>query len=418
MTIKEQDLAQAKEEALIAHQQLRLLVTELESLQPSMACLQMPCTTCKRVYKTNHLKRKNMKATAARSQVVVVGSPQRGVSTELSGDGNVTESQTGFGELEADDAEGGEGGGSPTRGSWAGERSVAMGTRTLRAASYWVQPWATPSIMGVDSLASALERIAESDGGAAAAGAATGSPTAAAAAPAATTTGCLCLVSDCLPAPIERLPPRAFHGAGTGIGAGGGGGRLHNNNRPPSSSVSDAADAAEEAAKPDPEVYVDSYTLALKLAKVGAPPQRAKQIAAIFGERQSSRGGPLSLPALNRGRGGRPSSQMSQMSQMSAGRHDDLAYHAAARHRQRAEPALAATQQQPGQLAVVEVVSRAAFELGVAAEPADGGPTGTVAATLERCIAQLGLTEASGEADTLRDRAALVAKQLGIDTGW
>ena len=109
-------------------------------------------------------------------------------------------------------------------------------------------------------------------------------------------------------------------------------------------------------------MWVDYYTLSLRFAKAGVPPQRAREVAAIFGRRFGAAAG--------------------------AG----------------------AAEEAPAAMTVAGVVRDAAAQLDVA--------TGeTLAATLDDCVRQLGLSTPEG-GGTLRERAARVAAELQLVTGW
>ena len=110
-------------------------------------------------------------------------------------------------------------------------------------------------------------------------------------------------------------------------------------------------------------MWVDYYTLSLRFAKAGVPPQRAREVAAIFGRRFGAA----------------------------------------------AAAAAGAAEKAPAARTVAGVVRDAAAQLDVA--------TGeTLAATLDDCVRQLGLTSEGG--GTLRERAARVAAELQLVTGW
>ena len=157
----------------------------------------------------------------------------------------------------------------------------------------------------------------------------------------------------------------------------------------------------------DREVYLDAYTLALKLAKAGALPHWARRIANIFGTRY-------------------PSKLLTQL-------HRSLP---------RQEP-VAIRGQTTKAMTLVEVVSQAAVELGIDGwtECREQGSL-SIAATVQRCMVEAGLsdkrlpdpplvaandglleaeaesTKGSGSGTTLRRRVAAVAAELEIATGW
>ena len=115
-------------------------------------------------------------------------------------------------------------------------------------------------------------------------------------------------------------------------------------------------------------MWVDYYTLSLRFAKAGVPPQRAREVAAIFGRRFGAGAG--------------------------AG----------------AAAGVGAAEKAPAARTVAGVVRDAAAQLDVA--------TGeTLAATLDDCVRQLGLSTPEG-GGTLRERAARVAAELQLVTGW
>eukprot|EP01046_Picozoa_sp_COSAG06_P005926 COSAG06_NODE_270_length_18720_cov_149.982708_7_plen_481_part_00 len=470
VTIKEQDKARAKEESLIGHKQLKLLISELESLEPTMPCLQMPCTACKRACQRRRAREQREQRARTRSKVVVVGSAATatdgadgaadgpgvadlsGTNTAVDESGTAvpeTAGLTAAGGISADgtqgDADDTAAGGTGRLFASSSTAAAAVSSSSSRASSYWVQPWGTPSTLGVDALASTLERLADAHADTAAAGA-----------------------DNMWAAQQQR---------------GGGGRKRRASSVSATASVSDLADMVEEANMNSEgggaEVYVDYYTVALKLAKAGAPAQRAKEIAAIFGKRQQRGYGAVGAAAaygglygggigggggagrrtggtLGGGSGGggngmqqqqrgvlgqrhrRPSSgQLSHRSippnltpytqQQPAHENEDTAARAA-----RTAAAVSAAVGLGEGLTVAEVVSQTAAQLGITgnasqdstavagAGGAGGGQQLSLAATLDRCMVELGLPSSPAAAGgvTVRQRAAMVAAELGIATGW
>lgn len=207
VTIKEQDQAQSKDEALVTHRQLRLLVAELEQLNPTMPCLRLPCTACSRrwqQWRKTYTYRARM-----RSNVVMVESSSKTRDT-ASADANeavVPDTEAGadteVARLTNPDPK--------VSVRWGSLSQSTASTRKSksRATSYWLEPWSKPAHMSVEQLASTLDRLAD------------------------------------------------MH---TAVG-----GQL-------------------EGTKT--VVHCCQYTVAVKLAKAGAPSHWAKQIAKIFGTRQ------------------------------------------------------------------------------------------------------------------------------------
>jgi hypothetical protein len=471
VTIKEQDKARAKEESLIGHKQLKLLISELESLEPTMPCLQMPCTACKRACQRRRAREQREHRARTRSKVVVVGSATADADAGADGDGgatNMSGTNTAVDESGAavpetvgltaagaggkpavgaqGDADGTVAGGSGRLfASSSTTAAVSSSSSSSRASSYWVQPWGTPSTLGVDALASTLERLADAHADDGAAG------------------------TDNMWAAQQQRE-----------GGGGGGRKRRASSVSATASVSDLADMVEEANANSEgggaEVYVDYYTVALKLAKAGAPAQRAKEIAAIFGKRQQRRYGAIDAAAyggsyggggIGGGAGSRTGGVLGGGKQHQRGvlgqRHrrpssGQLSHRSIAPnlipHTQQQQQQQPQSQSQEGEdtaartaasvsavgvgdgLTVVEVVTQAAAQLGIDASQgstaaAGGGVAGSgqqlsLAATLDRCMAELGLPsaaatgagEAGGGGVTVRQRAAMVAAELGIATGW
>ena len=379
VTVKEEDLARVKEETLISHRQLRLLVAELELTRPTMPCLRIPCIACKYGW----LQRRTVHLTRSRTQstVVMVGTE----STQSSTSGKVAARRQ------------------PVDCDSTDELfSLDIEKSSTRATSYWAGPRAKPSNMGIEMLASTLERLA-----------------------------------DLSPACGGKIGVETTHSATAGS--------RRSSSASIATSVSDLADMAEEA-KSNPEVFVDSYTVALRLARAGAPSHWAKQLARIFGTRRHQYGAAdIGGRRIRDGRR-RVRSGSEKAWRRSSSHCNDATTHAPSSQTLPQEQIQTHVRTLAG-MTIAEVVSHATVQLGIDARhersdqrTAPAGPPGTVtglslAATLKRCMDELGLSDpklaaangdslTSGGSDeggggvTMRQRAAAVAAELEIATGW
>ena len=237
VAVREEDKLRVKQEQIIAHPALTNLVSELELLKPSIVCTQLPCVGACKASKHRSRHRRTHPATA----VHVPANP-----TES---GPVPESAGRVG----------------AKSSGGGTLTTLMGIGQ-KPDKYWVQPWAASHAFGVDELANALEVIGETKTAA---------------------QGGIGMAREHWKV-LRKLSAaaqtaKAFFGA-SGMSVFGDGHKPMSN----SSSVSDAADAAEEeATRAKQEVYVDFYTVSLRLAKSGAPGHLARQVADVFGKKRT-----------------------------------------------------------------------------------------------------------------------------------
>jgi hypothetical protein len=275
------------------------------------------------------------------------------------------------------------------------------GKSRSRALSYWLEPWARPSNMGIEALASTLERLADLNApGVKGGGAEIMRPTIATAIIDSTCSSSSFIATDFLPRSTTPFPSnfrrQRQHADTCTVGDG----AARRSTALTADSFSRMSSTTEEATHCEREVYLDSYTVALKLAKAGAPSHWARKIATIFGTR----------------------CQNNPLTQL----HESLP---------RQEPTGMQAHATKG-MTLVEVVSQAAAELGIDrwTERGEQASSLSVAATLERCMVEVGLSQvaANGElmeaeaemmkggksGTTLRQRAAAVAAELEIATGW
>ena len=273
--VREADKQRVKQEQILAHPSLRKLVAELELSKPSMVCTQLPCKgPCKAFKRRNQQHRTHPAGPSSPP-------PERGSSRGQSKYAD-TALGNGFDDEQAARAP------IASRGSLTG----LLGS-SKKVNKYWVQPWATSKAFGVDELANALELIGETKTAA---------------------QGGIGMAREHWKVARKQntganIAKAFFKSIGVAV--------LDDSARKSmsnTSSVSDLADAVEEEAKrQNQEIYVDFYTVSLRLAKIGAPGHLARLVADVFGKRRTRRKRLGSRAGSESSWGGssRPSSQAS-----------------------------------------------------------------------------------------------------------